>query len=194
MSTNATANSILDSVVNVEPTGVMYNVTNDVIEEFVEKYLDQNGVTGVSAVRVMVLSEGSRDPEVAIYAFVNQKSSGIESSVGSIPPLLRGKVDRVQIRLTDAFKKVLYPIVGSDEIETLKAEGGDYSIRLNIFRVLGMMFSCVPGKHRLIIADAKRLSGNSGVCTVLKSVSYDSRPNDKNDRYLRQINNFERRH
>lgn len=193
MDTTKTKETLLDTNIDVQPSGVFYNVTNDLIETFVEQYFTTQNVDGVSAVKVQVRTEGKTNPYVAIYAFVNQNSSGIISDIASIPPMLRGKVDKYNVRLSDDFKKILFPLCGS-EIESGKADGKEYFVKLNIFRVVGMMLSVDPNKHSLVITDAQRLPKGGSVISVMKSEKYNYGGNNNGDKYARQIDFFERKH
>lgn len=184
--------SITDTLVNIEPSGVVFNITNDIVEEFVENYLTKKGVTGIASVRMQVRNEGRTNPNVALYLFLNQNSSSFESNSHAVPELLKGKIDKVQVNLKDEFKQTLYPICGSN-IESGKADGREYYVKLNIFRVVGLMLAADPDKHTLVISDAKILPNNASIISVLKGTSYYYNNGKTVDKYSRQIDYFEKR-
>lgn len=190
---NIKKGTLLDTNVDIQPSGVFFNVTNDTIENFVEQYLARQNINGVTAVKVQVRDEGKSHPYVAIYMFMNQNSSGIVSDINSIPPMLRNKVDKYNIRLSDDFKKILYPICGN-EIESGKTDGKEYFVKLNIFRVVGLMLAADPNKHSIVITDAQRLPKGNSVISIMKSERFNYGTNNDGDKYDRQINYLERKH
>lgn len=190
--TNASTN-LLDKVVNIDPVGVIYNMTGDMVEDFVEQYLYSKGVDGVSAVKVHVKNEGRNNPYIAVYLFMNKDSKFIVSEIQSIPKVLRDKIDKVNISMSDDFKKIIAPLAGND-IESGRAEGNDYFVKLNIFRVIGMMLAVDRRKHSLTIMDAKKFpKGGNSLFSVMKGVQYTYGGSNNGDKYTRQINNLERK-
>ena len=107
--------TILDRVVDVEPSGVIYTIKGSTVEEFVEEYLSRKNVDGVSEVKVRVHSEGRNRPDIALYLFMDQNSKGITSQMNNVPPMLRNKVDtKVNMSLSDDFRQILYPLCGNN--------------------------------------------------------------------------------
>ena len=187
--------SILDRTVDIEPSGVIYSIKGSTIEEYVESYLAKKNVEGVSEVKVRVRSEGKTRPEVAIYLFMDQKSKWISSDMNNVPEMLRHKVDnKVNMKLTEDFKKVLYPLCG-ENIMSGKAESREYYVKLNIFRVVGMMFAVNPNRHALVISDAKNIPGAKDcVISVVKNERFSGFSDNNGDNYARQIDNIEKRY
>ena len=170
----------------------MYNIKGSDVEEYVEDYLAKRGVNGVSEVKVRVRSEGKVHPEVAIYLFMNQDSKFISSEMNNVPAMLRNKVDnKVNMKLTDEFRKILYPLCGN-EIRSGKAENREYFVKLDIFRAVGMMFSVNPNRHSLVITDAKNIPGGS-LISIVKNEKFFGSSGNKGDNRARQIDNLERR-
>ena len=195
MSTNNTTYSILDRTVDIEPSGVIYSIKGSTIEEFVEEYLAKKNVNGVSEVKVHVKSEGKNRPEVAIYLFMNQDSKFISSEMNNVPAMLRNKVDsKVNMKLTEDFRKILYPLCGN-EIKSGKAENREYYVKLDIFRAVGLMFAVNPNRHSLVISDAKIIPGvRDCVISVVKNEMFNGGFTGNNrDNRARQIDYLERR-
>lgn len=186
--------SILDRTVDIEPSGVIYSIKGSTIEEFVEEYLSKKNVDGVTEVKVRVRSEGKTRPEVAIYLFMNQDSKCISSEMHNVPAMLRNKVDsKVNMKLTDDFRKILYPLCGND-IKSGKAENREYYIKLNIFRAVGLMFSVNPNRHHLVISDAKIIPGGRDcVISVVKNETFNGFSGGGDNR-ARQIDYLEKRY
>jgi len=187
--------SILDRTVNIEPSGVIYSIKGSTIEEFVEEYLSKKNVDGVSEVKVRVRSEGKNRPEVAIYLFMNQESNYISSEMNNVPAMLRNKVDsKVNMKLTEDFRKILYPLCGND-IKSGKADNREYYVKLDIFRAVGIMFSVNPDRHSLVISDAKIIPGGRDcVISVVKNEMFTGFSGGGGDSRARQIDYLEKRY
>ena len=186
--------SILDSTVDIEPSGVIYSIKGSTIEEFVEEYLSKKNVDGVSEVKVRVRAEGKTRPEVAIYLFMSQDSKCISSQMQNVPPMLRNKVDsKVNMKLSEDFKKILYPLCGN-EIKSGKADNREYYVKLDIFRAVGVMFSVDPRRHSLVISDAKIIPGGRDcVISVVKNEMFNGFSGNNGDSRARQIDYLEKR-
>lgn len=187
--------SILDRTVDIEPSGVIYSIKGSTIEEFVEEYLRRKEVNGISEVKVRVRSEGKTHPEVAIYLFMSQDSKYITSEMNKVPAMLRNKIDnKISVRMTDEFRKILYPLCGND-IKSGKAENREYYVKLDIFRAVGLMFSVNPHRHSLVISDVKSIPGGRDcVISVVKNEMFNGFSNNGGgDNRARQIDYLERR-
>lgn len=186
--------SILDRTVDIEPSGVIYTIKGSSVEEFVEEYLARKNVDGVSEVKVRVRSEGKTRPEVALYLFMDQNSKCISSQMNNVPPMLRNKVDsKVNMKLSDEFRKILYPLCGND-IKSGKAENREYYVKLDIFRAVGLMFAVNPNRHSLVISDAQAIpGGRDSVISIVKNEAFNGFSGNGGDNRARQIDFFEKR-
>ena len=185
---------VMDKVVDVEPTGVIYSLKGSTIEEFTLEYLTRRNITGVSDVKVRVRSEGRNRPEVVIYVFMDQNSKFISSDMNNVPAMLRNKVDgKGNMRITDEFRQVLVPLCGND-INSGKVENREYFIKLDIFRVIGMMFAASPNYHNLVISDAMAYpDGRDSIISVIKTMKSSGYVGNKGDKRTHQIDNIERK-
>lgn len=188
--------SILDRTVNVEPTGVIYSVKSSTVEEFVAEYLAKKNVDGVSEVKVYIRSEGRQRPEVVIYLFMDQNSKCITSQANNVPAMLRNKIEtKVNMNLTDDFKRTLMPLCGNN-IKSGKAENREYFVKLDIFRVVGIMFSVDPRRHQIVITDTKVIPGSrgDGIISIVKNETISSSFGSGNDNRARQIDYLEKKY
>lgn len=185
--------TILDRVVDVEPSGVIYTIKGSTVEEFVEEYLSRKGVDGVSEVKVHVRSEGRNRPDIALYLFMDQNSKYITSQMSNVPPMLRNKVDtKVNMSLSDNFRQILYPLCGNN-IQSGKAENREYYVKLDIFRAVGMMFAVNASRHALVISDVKSIPGGRDcVISVIKNETFSGFSSGNADNYSRQIDYIEK--
>ena len=190
---NIKQSSILETAVNIEPIGVMFNLKGSDISDFVVSYFEAKGVTGITDVRAMVTREGQARPDVVLYMFIDQSSPSIISKTDRIPPMLKNKIDRIDVGLSPEFRKILTPLCGNDIISG-KTEGRECYVKLDLFRALGLMLSADFRRHRLIVTDAKQVSGGRDcIISVTKQEAFNQAV-DPSDKRGRQIENLERRH
>lgn len=191
---NQTTSTILERTVGIEPTGVIYTVKGSDIEAYAESYLQAKQVSGVSEVKVRVRNEGRTHPEVAIYLFMAANSNLFESQKVNIAPMLRDKIEQSlsSTKIDDNFKKILFPLCGN-EIHSGKAQNKEFWVKLDIFRVCGMMFSVDPRRHDLVISEAKTITGRDSILSVIKYESFTNIRSNNGDDYARQIDMIERR-
>ena len=183
---------LLARSVNCEPVGVMYNVTGSMVEDYVIQYLTNQGVDGIANVKVHLKNDRGLT-SVAVYLFISKHSKGVISNERDIPEMLRSKVDKVDLKLSDDLKRILVPLAGQ-EFQAGKAERGEYYVKLNIFYILGLMFSAVQGVHQLTIPTATAIPGSKDcVISLIKQERYQRGGNNgNNDNYSRQVENLER--
>lgn len=188
---NQNKQDILATNVDIKPSGVIYNIKGDAVEAFVENYLTSKGIDGIANVKVGIKNE-SRTPSVFAYLFIDKNSKGIISNNQNIPPMLRGKVDKADVKLSENLKQLLVPLAGQ-EFKAGKADRGEYYVKLNIFYILGLMFNAMPGRHQLTIPSAVSVPGtNDCVISVIKQEVYQKASGNR-DNYSRQIEYLEKR-
>lgn len=183
--------NLLDKAVDIDPTGVLYDIKGTVIENFVEEYLASMKIDGVEKVYLKVQNEGYTNPRVALYLFMSTNSSMIASSADNVPVALKNKMDKISIRLKDELKKALYPLCGS-EIEAGKKDNRTCYVQLNVFRALGLMLKVDPAVQQIVISNARR-EGRDSVISVIKQIKYfGGKSTGNTDKYARMIDDIER--
>ena len=189
MSNNALP--ILKNHVDAEPTGVIYAIRCSDIEKFVKGYLIDKGIDGVEAVVSKIKRDGNINPQMALYLFVNTNSDDLDSSAKNIPAVVRNRMEHIDINMKDKMKKVLYPLCGS-EIKSGRQNNQICWIRLNVLRVVGLMFAAEPKAHRITIAAIGKIpASKDGIVTVIKEMKYDRGNNDSSDRFAHMIDDIE---
>lgn len=192
VNTKPVKKNLLDKAVDIEPTGILYDVKGSMIENFVEEYLASLNIDGVEKVYLKVQNEGYTNPRVALYLFMNTNSSKIVSSADNVPVALKNKMDKISIRLTDDLKKALYPLCGS-EFEAGKKDNRTCYVQLNIFRALGLMFKADKSTQQIVVSNARR-EGKDSVISVIKQIKYfGGSKTGTSDKYARMIDDIERR-
>lgn len=184
--------NLLDKAVDLEPSGILYNVRGSMIENFIEEYLARKGIDGVEKVYLKVQNEGYTNPRVALYLFMSTNSSMIASSVDNVPVALRNKMDKISIRLKDELKTALYPLCGK-EFEAGKKDNKTCYVQLNIFRAVGLMFKVDAATQQIVISNASR-EGRDSVISIVKQIKYVSgKGGTSTDKYAKMIDDIERR-
>lgn len=172
---NQNQKSITETSINIDPVAVVFNVENDVIENFVQSYLTHTRkIEGVAAIRLHVVRDGNRNPEVALYAFFDQNSKDVYTSVRNVPKHLRHKMDMGGYKASDNLYNALKPIAKDFKLGADPRNGLVY-IKLNIFRVLGLMLAADSRVHQLQITEVAKLKKKKAVVSVIKQNKFIDR-------------------
>lgn len=185
------SNKLFETNVSIDPVGVMYDVKGADVSAFVENYLAEKNVTGVEYVGLIVKREGSKNPDVAVYLFMDPNSKFINNELKNVPPQLRNKIADANMNLTKELREVLTPLCGR-EIQFGKRDRSCY-IKLDVFRVLSLMLSAVPKESTVAIiqADEPRKNKDS-LMRVAKLVRYQAYGNkDKSAKYINAMEDIE---
>lgn len=184
-----TTQILLDKAVNIEPMAAMYRFDMRRVEEFVERYLIDKGVSGVKAVASVAKSKGSRNPMFSIIILLDPNSNMIDGKT-NIPENLQNKVDNVSIKLKDEFKRILFAMAGDN------FKFGRYNSNISYveitkpFRVLGMMFMVKPGETTINLTELSQ-TDSATIITVTKAFVYPTGNKNKGDsNYSRIINDL----
>jgi hypothetical protein len=180
---NQAQKSIVETTASIEPVAVVYNIQSDDIQDYIYNYLTNvRQVDGVAAVRVSVVRDGNRNPELAIYAFFNQDSKDVFTAVRNIPQHLRAKMDMGGFKASDKLKKALNPV-----IKDLKLSGDPRNrlvyVKLDVFKVLGLMLAADPRRHWMQVTEVVKLKKKGSVTTVIKQNKFVSDRSDDYDKY-----------
>lgn len=184
------SNKLFETNVSIDPAGVLYDIKGSDISTFVENYLAQKGIQA-EYVGVLVGREGTKNPEVSVYLFMDQNSKFINSELKNVPPQLKNKIADANMNLTKELREALTPLCGRD-IRFGKRNGSCY-IKLNPFRVLALMLNCVPKESTVAIiqADAPRKNKDT-LMRVAKMAQYQSYgKKDKSAKYLNAMEDIE---
>jgi transcriptional regulator of aromatic amino acid metabolism len=186
-------NSIMDTAVSIDPVAVIYNIENDVVENFVYNYLnDIKQIDGVAAVRLNVVRDGNRNPQLSLYAFLDNRSKDVFSNMKNVPEHLRRKMDMGGFRATDKLNKALSPIVRETKIFTDPRNKVVY-IKLDVFKVFGLMLAADRRAHYLTVSEVMKLKKQRSITTVIKSNKFiDKNDDDSFDRYSNIVQHHER--
>lgn len=167
--------TLLQTTVEKEPSGVIYDFTLNEVEEYVEKYLVAKGVDKVDRVVAQIIREGSNNIDVSIYIFMNPNSNMIvNSTANNIIPALRNKLEMPTV-ISNDFKEILAPIAKrernekEDEIKMVKYKNS-YYIVLDPIRVLALMLGVRPQEHSVFVIAARRFGKSNGTLRVTKQM------------------------
>lgn len=185
------SNPLFETNVSIDPAGILYDIKGSDISAFVEGYLAEKKISGVEFVGVRVGREGTKNPTVSVYLFMDQNSKFINNELKNVPAQLKNKIADANMNLTKELRDVLTPLCGRD-IQFGKRNGSCY-IKLNEFRVLGLMLNCVPKESTVAILQADGLRKNKDVLMrVAKLAQYQGySKKDKSAKYLNAMEDIE---
>lgn len=188
-------NPLFKTGVDIEATGLVYSITSDLIATFVAEYLDTKQIKGLDNVIVKSIRDGATRPEIGIYAFFDLNSEDFNSSkTKNIPDYIQQKMS-VEVRIGDKLRDSLAPMCDGP-IKIGRREQNLAVIKLNEFKVLGLMLNSIPRIHELIILEVNKIprAKGSSLLTVIKRNRVESSaPNrsDNRNRYDSLINNMD---
>lgn len=189
--TNQIQNKLFQTTVDIDPVAVVYNVQNEDIENFVFNYLSNaRNIDGVAAVRVHVVRDGNKNPEVSLYLFLDMNSNDVFSSLKNVPEHLRSKMDVGGFRASEKLFNALKPIVKDFKLSADPKEKLVY-IKLDIFKVLGLMLAAERGKHNIVISEVVKLKKKRSILTVIKSNKFIDKDDASFDKFASIIENEE---
>lgn len=188
---NQTQNKLFETTVDIDPVAVVYNVQNDDIENFVYNYLtNARNIDGVAAVRVHVIRDGNKNPEVSLYLFLDMSSSDVFSNLKNVPEHLRNKMDVGGFRASEKLFNALKPIVKDFKLSADPKEKLVYT-KLDIFKVLGLMLAADRSKHYIVISEVVKLKKKRSILTVVKSNKFIDKDEASFDKFASIIESEE---
>ena len=189
--TNQIQNKLFQTTVDIDPVAVVYNVQNEDIENFVFNYLSNaRNIDGVAAVRVHVVRDGNKNPEVSLYLFLDMNSNDVFSNLKNVPEHLRSKMDVGGFRASEKLFNALKPIVKDFKLSADPKEKLVYT-KLDIFKVLGLMLAAERGKHNIVISEVVKLKKKRSILTVIKSNKFIDKDDASFDKFASIIENEE---
>lgn len=183
---------LLNTSVDIDPVAVIYNVTNDIVEQFVYEYLhDAKGIEGVIGVRSSLVRSGQR-PEISIYVFLRMDSKDVSSQMQNVPKILRNKMDVGGYRASDRLFDAMKALVGRNQFR-VGVKGNTVYIKIDIFRALGMVLGANPNRQQITINEVQPLKKKRFVMSVVKSNKFlDKADTGGGDRLHDIIDSIER--
>lgn len=184
------ADDVLSRVVDIEPIGAVYTIVNQQIEEFVYHYLTvHKHISGVQAVRFTVINEGDITrgikPKISLLAFFNINSPDVVSDLSNIPQHLRDLMDSESLRASQKLYDAVLPIINKFQMGAFPKEHEAY-IKLDLFRVIGLMFDAQVNVHQINIIDVKNTGKNRSVVMFAKTEIFtDQSAGNAQDKYSR---------
>lgn len=190
--TQSNQNSLLSTSVDIDPVAVVYNVTNDIVEQFVSEYLvEAKGIQGIVGVRSSLVRSGQR-PEISVYVFLTMDSDDIKSQMRNVPKAIRNKMDVGGYRASDRLFDAMKALVGRNQFR-VGVKGNMVYIKIDIFRALGMVLGATPNRHQITITEVQPLKKKRFVMSVLKSNKFlDKADTGRGDRLDDIIDSIER--
>lgn len=176
---------LLDTNVPLDPVTVGYTIETRDIQEFTERYLRDNGIDRVEAVRIRVDRSGDR-PKVTVFAFIGLNSKDLHRQQMNVAEHLRNKIDMGGQKPSDKLKKVIKTLAGNNtnirQDNRLKVA----HFTVDIFRVLGLMLAADPRVHQLNIPFVDGRKRGSTI-TVFKSLKFVDRGPSDFDKYSKIV-------
>lgn len=177
-------NSLLSVATDIKPIGVIYNVTNKTISNFVRTLLeDKLGIQGVEDVVIKVRQDGNIRPDATGYIFFNKRSADIigEKRTSICNPIAE-KMRTSTSRPSEKLKKALSSLC----VEPRLTEKSGYAVaKLDLIRVLSLMLSSNPSMHKLIVSEIVVIDKGLSIMTVIKSERFRSAGGNSNNKFER---------
>ena len=181
------SNNLLDKVVNIQPVGVVYNLSGSDLKEFVLNYLNKMGISGIASVGTNMLRAGSSRPEIGLYVILETSSVDVTSNMRNIPSHIRKKMEGGGYRPSEKLKQALIPICKDIRLVT---KDRYVIIKCDVFKVLALMFKADPRVHTLSIPEVAKIKGDC-IFTLIKGSKFVGEPEKGGDKFARLISEME---
>lgn len=191
---NTATVDVMDKIVDIDPIGAVYNVTNTQIEEFVDSYLtNTKGIQGVQVVRLIVHHEGDIyrgvQPDISFILFLDLNSPDVVSDLNKIPHHLRKLMGPSSLQASQKLTEALAPITREFNMGASTRDDVAY-VQLDLFKVLGLMFAARRNIHQIRVMDVKQTGKNRSIFMIAKVQMMVEKTNiivDKYDRLSQAI-------
>lgn len=185
-------NLLLSRNVDIEPVAVVYNVMGQTVTEFTEDYLTRKqGIEGIAAVRTKVVRDGSTNPIVNVYVFINLNSPELSSSNGDMIDALKEKMADNSYQYSAKLKNALWSI-SKDISPSVSVKDGVLIIKADIFKIFGLMFDAHPRNFEIGMLEVMKLKKQNSAITVMKKTRFvGSEDVVTNDRFDNMILRFD---
>lgn len=182
---------VTDTLIDLSPVAVVYNLTNKTIEDFVFEYLaSEKKIDKFEAVRVIVEKTPNYGNIIQIYGFISPNSADVKSNTLHVNSLISEKLDNTTFKTSPNLQSALSRVAKDTRlIVTGKGKGNNpLAIRLDTFKVLSLMLAVDPYKHELQITEVKPMKKGASVCAVIKKEKFvDGSNEDRGDKYTNLI-------
>lgn len=174
---------LTDTLVDVQPVGVVYNITRQTIEDFVFDYLSNTkGIDKMDTVRADV-----RKTQVGwvieIYGFILPSSSHVTSKSMQVQSIITQHMDSSSFKSSRQLQDALAKISKDTRlIKVGKGNNASLAFKLDTYKVLSLMLALDPYKHELNIPEVKPIKKGGFVATVIKQETFP-KSEDSNDKY-----------
>lgn len=176
---------LTDSLVKVEPVGVVFNLTSKIIEDFTMDYLcNTKHIDGVDACRVVMEKSQNGTDIISVYVFINQRSNDVNSKEYKVNSIIREKISNSTYTTSQNLQSALGRICRDSRLIAGKGRGLLVA-KADIFKVLAMMLAVDPYRHEIQIMEMAR-TGKGTIITALKKERISD--GDGKDKYADIIN------
>lgn len=182
---------LTDALIDVQPVGVVYNITKQTIEDFVYNYLSNTkGIDKFEAVRAEVRKTPQFGLVIDIYGFISPSSSHVTSKSMKVNSIITQQMDSTSFKTSSELQSALSKIAKDTRlIKTGKGSGAPLAVRLDTYKVLSLMLAVDPYRHELAITEVKQMKKNSFAATVIKQETFPKSEgtNDKYSDFMRRM-------
>lgn len=176
---------LTESLVDVEPVGVVYNLTSKIVEDFTMNYLaNTKHIDGVDGCRVVMEKGQAGTDVISVYLFINQRSNDVNSKEYKVNSIIREKISNSTYTTSQNLQSALGRICRDSRLIAGKGRGllvakGD------IFKILAMMLAVDPYRHEIQIMEMAR-TGKGVILTAIKKERVSE--GEGKDKYMDIIN------
>lgn len=185
-------NLLLSRNVDIEPVAVVYNVMAQTVAEFTEDYLTKKqDISGLAAVRTKVVRDGSANPIVNVYVFINLKSPELSSSNGDMIDALKEKMADNSYHYSGKLKNALWSIC-KDISPSVSVKDGVLVVKADIYKIFGLMFDAPPRNFEIGMLEVMKLKKQNAAISVMKKTRFvGSEDVVTNDRFDNMVLRFD---
>lgn len=189
---NNKRNSLLETTVDLEPAGVIYNISKSTIENFVKNYLTQTkNIDGVKAVCAVATKKPQPGYVIDVYAFFDSNSKDIIPKAGmkTTRSFLTEQMSMSSYRTSDNLQRALGKIARNTNLMTISKErNSDLACRLDTYKILCLMLLVDQYNQELDIWEVKPIGGKGDfLTTVFKLETMPKNMGKNGDKYSNWI-------
>lgn len=182
---------VTDTLVDLAPVAVVFNLTNKAIEDFVYEYLAvEKKVDKFEAVRVIVDKTPQHGNIIQIYGFISPNSTDVKTNTIHVNSLISEKMDSTTFKTSGNLQSALSRVAKDTRLIVPHGKGKGsqpLAVRLDTFKVLSLMLAVDPYKHELQVTEVKTMKKGS-VCAVIKKDKFvDGTTEDRGDKYTNLV-------